>query len=300
MDTSDPSLSDAPSPRGIARLTSWSAARAGRAGAWALGARETHASVDVGFRVSDHDRRVAAAVLAGGVAYRFFFWLLALALVLGGALGFTDPDGVEDAARDHGAGRALVTAVGEAAQSSQAARWWLLAIGGWLLLWTGYMGAKTLVRVHATVWGVPAPRGGNALRASLIFTGTAFAYLVAMSGARWLREETDVLGLLVTLAIVLVPFAFWLAVSAWLPHRGDRWRDLVPGAVLVAVGVQALHLFAAYFLGPKLTNATQLYGGLGLATTILFWLYITGRLVLGAAILNSALVERRGPGKPPS
>ncbi len=256
--------------------------------------------MDVGFRVADRDRRIAAAVLAGGVAYRFFFWLLALALVLGGALGFTDPDGVEDAAKDHGAGTALVTAVGEAAQSSQSARWWLLAIGAWLLLWTGYMGTKTLVQVHATVWDVPAPRVGNALRASLIFTGAAVALLAAMSAARWLREETDVLGLVVTLTIVLVPFAFWLVVSGWLPHRGDGWLDLVPGAALVALGVQALHLFTAYLLGPKLTNATQLYGGLGIATTILFWLYIAGRLVLGAATLNSALVERREPKRAPS
>ena len=44
----------------------------------------------------------------------------------------------------------LVTTVGDAARSSQAARWWLLLVGAWLLLWTGYMAAKTLVLVHAT------------------------------------------------------------------------------------------------------------------------------------------------------
>ena len=47
--------------------------KAERAFAWLLGAREEHASVDVGFRTADLDKRVAAGVLAGGIAYRFFF-----------------------------------------------------------------------------------------------------------------------------------------------------------------------------------------------------------------------------------
>ena len=155
-------------------------------------------------------------------------------------------------------GAALVTAVGEAAQSSQSARWWLLAIGGWLLLWTGYMGAKTLVRVHATVWDVPASaRRQCAARVADLHRRDAVAFLVAMSGARWLREETDVLGLDRHVGHRARPVRVLARRVAWLPHRGDGWRDLVPGAVLVAVGVQALHLFTAYLLGPKLTNATR-------------------------------------------
>ena len=66
-----------------------------------------------------------------------------------------------------------------------------------------------------------------------------------------------------------------------------------PGAVLFAVGALALNLFTSYFLGPRLESATELYGGLGLATTILFWLYIIGRLVTGAATLNVSLYESR-------
>ena len=35
-----------------------------------------------------------------------------------------------------------------------------------------------------------------------------------------------------------------------------------------------MHLFTTYFLGPKLTSATQLYGVIGVTTTILFWFYL--------------------------
>jgi uncharacterized BrkB/YihY/UPF0761 family membrane protein len=47
-----------------------------------------------------------------------------------------------------------------------------------------------------------------------------------------------------------------------------------------------------YFLGPKLANATELYGVLGVVSTILFWLYIVGRLVVGAATVNASLHEQ--------
>ena len=68
-----------------------------------------------------------------------------------------------------------------------------------------------------------------------------------------------------------------------------------PGAgrgVLIAVGVEAIHVFTVYFLGPKLVNATELYGVVGVVSTILFWFYLTGRLVIGAATLNASLYEQ--------
>jgi uncharacterized BrkB/YihY/UPF0761 family membrane protein len=268
-------------------------AKAAQAGAWALGARKTHASVDVGFRLADRDKRVAAGVLAGGVAYRFFFWLLSLSLLVTGALGFVDGDRINSALTHQGVGRLLTNAVVDASQNSQTSSWWLLLLGGWLVLWTGYMCAKALVLVHAAVWGVPPPRIGNPLRASLVFTGTALGFVASMAAVRWVRSESEVLGFIVTLGEVVVPFSIWLVVSRWLPHRGAGWLQLLPGAVLVALGVQALSLFTTYFLGPKLENATQLYGALGIATTILFWFYVVGRLVIAAATLSASLDEQR-------
>ena len=70
------------------------------------------------------------------------------------------------------------------------------------------------------------------------------------------------------------------------------WAGLVPGAVLIALGVEAIHMFTVYFLGPKLVNATELYGVVGIVSTILFWFYLTGRLVIGAATLNASLYEQ--------
>ena len=68
-----------------------------------------------------------------------------------------------------------------------------------------------------------------------------------------------------------------------------RWRALLPGALLVAVGFQVLHALVVNFLVPKLEKSTSLYGGLGAVTTLLLFMYFVGRLVVTAPVLNSSL-----------
>ena len=60
---------------------------------------------------------------------------------------------------------------------------------------------------------------------------------------------------------------------------------------VVAAGVQGLNLVTAYLLGPKLTSATELYGALGIATTILFGVVLLALYFVSAGVV--ALVERR-------
>jgi len=280
-----------PAPGLVARKVAWSRTQAERTIAWATEARTSHRSVDAGFLAADRNKRVAAGVLAGGVAYRFFFWMLAVSLLGNGALGFIDAQDVQHVLVQQGVDPAIVDTI-ETGQPSGSGRWWLVIVGIWLVLWTGYLGAKALMLVHATVWGVEAPRVRNVLIASLVFTGTVLLLITAMSAARWVREESPTPGLIATFAVVLVPFATWLVASRYLPHEDVGWMGLLPGATLVAVGLEGLHLFTVYFLGPKLANATELHGVLGVVSTTLFWLYIVGRLVVGAATVNASVYEQ--------
>ena len=53
---------------------------------------------------------------------------------------------------------------------------------------------------------------------------------------------------------------------------------------------------------PKLEKSTSLYGGLGATTTLLFFMYIVGSLVVAAPVLNSSLhhelrAGKQGPGR---
>jgi uncharacterized BrkB/YihY/UPF0761 family membrane protein len=293
VDSQEPP-SEPASPSGLlARTVSRARERADDAATWALGARESHPSVDVGFRAADRDRRVAAGVLAGGVAYRIFFWILAASLLVNGTLGFVDREQVEDALQAEGVDASVAASLQAATQPSDTARWWLVIVGVWLVLWTGYVGAKSIVRVYAAVWDLPPPPIRRVLLASGVFTGTVMAMVVTMAVAQWLRTRAPVLGLVISAAVIFVVFVLWLVISALLPHGDIGLLGLVPGALLVAIGVQVLHLFTAFYLGPKLQNATELYGVMGLVATILFWLYIVGRLLIGAATINVSVHDQR-------
>src|SRR5215469_4150007 len=91
------------------------------------GVRPRHASVDVGFRWFWHDRQIAGGVLGGGLAYRLFFWTLALTVLVSGVLGEAAQDGenVNADAKDVGLPGAFAHSVSSASRESQSGRWWL-------------------------------------------------------------------------------------------------------------------------------------------------------------------------------
>jgi uncharacterized BrkB/YihY/UPF0761 family membrane protein len=80
-----------------------------------------------------------------------------------------------------------------------------------------------------------------------------------------------------------------LVISYLLPHGSDLpWWGLLPGAVFLGIGTQILHLVTVYYFGVKLSNASELYGSLGIAATLLLWAYVVARLVLASASINVA------------
>ena len=83
--------------------------------------------------------------------------------------------------------------------------------------------------------------------------------------------------------------------ASWLlPHReGAGLTALIPGAVLVGAGFAALQAVTANWFGPKLNHESALYGSLGVSFVVLGWLYIIGRLLVAAPLLNSAMFEHR-------
>ena len=85
-----------------------------------------------------------------------------------------------------------------------------------------------------------------------------------------------------------------LDVGGWPPvgvrglARSASWTALLPGAILVAFGFQVTHGLVVYLLGPKLETSTSLYGALGVVATVLFFMWVVGRIVVSAPIPNRA------------
>ena len=252
------------------------------------GAADRHIAVAVPIRAVERNRRVASSVLAGGFAYRIFLWLLPLGLLLGGALGLSNADSTEDAVESGGLPGAITNAVGDAARSADSESWWLFAVGVPLLLWAGFTGAKAILLIHSLVWDEPPPRP-KPLRASLAFTGVMCAVWATVALTWWVREDWP--GLLAPVLTVVPLAALWLWASLQLPHRDAPWKALVPGALLVSIGFHVLHEAVGHLLVPKLESSTSLYGSLGATTTLLFFVYMMGLLVVAAPVLNSSLYD---------
>ncbi len=236
----------------------------------------------------ERNRRVASSVLAGGFAYRIFLWLLPLGLVLGGALGLSNAESTEDAVDKGGLPGAITNAVGDAARSADSESWWLFAVGVPLLLWAGFTGAKAILLIHSLVWDEAPPRP-KPLKASLAFTGVMCAVWATVALTWWVREDWP--GLFAPVLTVVPLAAMWLWASLQLPHRDAPGRRWFPGALLVSIGFQVLHEAVGHLLVPKLESSTSLYGSLGATTTLLFFVYMMGLLVVAAPVLNSSLYD---------
>jgi uncharacterized BrkB/YihY/UPF0761 family membrane protein len=122
--------------------------------------------------------------------------------------------------------------------------------------------------------------------------------LAASAGANWLRLLAPGPGLWVVCLVGVVYFAIWLGASWLLPHAADApWTAMVPGAVLFAVGIEALHLFTVLCLSREIAHASRTYGSLGVAVSLLGGLYLFGWLVVASAMLNASRWERSLQGR---
>ena len=269
-----------------------------RALARAEWAREHLPWGDVVAEALERERIAAAGLLAGGLAYRLFFWIVPLGLVFSASIGYwveSDRVGRARAARDCGLGGAVARAAAETVEQEPHSRWYFLAIGAWLLVWFGGGVVRAANVAYAVAWRLRPERVPHQLRAGALFSVGMIGLIVVTAGTAALREWTPGPGLVLTLAIVALYVVASVTVSTMLPSRADHWRALVPGALLIAVGTQLIHLVVALYLAPRLGRSTQLYGALGAATVILLWLYLEARLFVGAAFLNACLWERAHP-----
>jgi uncharacterized BrkB/YihY/UPF0761 family membrane protein len=100
-------------------------------------------------------------------------------------------------------------------------------------------------------------------------------------------------GLIVTIGLILPYGGLWLLVSMRLPRRDATWIGLLPGAVFFAVGLEIVGAVAAFFIVPEAESKQGTYGSLGLAAALLLGLFFLSRVVVGSAVVNATLWERR-------
>jgi uncharacterized BrkB/YihY/UPF0761 family membrane protein len=264
--------------------------------------RSRRGSIDVAFNVQEGDRSVGGSLLAGAIAFRMFLWLLPASLLVVAGLGFgsaespTTPDALM---RGIGVTSIAAHSVNQAAQDARAGRWLALILGSIFLYTTSVALVKALFVAHALVWHIPVPRIQHKPRAVgellalilLVAAGTSLGAIV--------RERSPGFGLLAMIGVVVLYGVLWWLWSLRSPHAAAAAWELIPGAVAFGIGVEVLHLIVVYYLAARLTHASALYGSLGIAAAILFGLYLVGRLIIAAIVINVAVWERNHPEEAP-
>jgi uncharacterized BrkB/YihY/UPF0761 family membrane protein len=258
-----------------------------------ISSRGRYHQLDMALRTWERDVEAGGSLMAAALAFRLFLWTLPATVFLVGLLGFTVDDTVVEA---NGIRGYTLATVEQAATQAHQSRWVLTIVGGLLLVGVSYTLTKTVIVATALIWGQPSRSLHRPVRA----IGTMLAAITLAVGlaalGSWLRGVSPGIGLAATIGTAGLWTLLWWLLSYLLPHGDDLpWWGLLPGAVFLGAGTQLLHLATVYYFGAKLSSASQLYGSLGTAATILIWAYVVSRLVLASASINVAAVRTYGP-----
>jgi uncharacterized BrkB/YihY/UPF0761 family membrane protein len=242
------------------------------------------------------DRRAGGGLLAGALAFRLFAVLLPAALLVAVGLGYAatlDRSAAGDAGEAVGIGGAALESIAQASKLDASSRWVLVATGVFALLLASASAAKAIHATHSLARSGGVERTPSPLPSALMLIAAMVAIAAIWGAVGRARADLGAGGTLVALASVVAFAAVWLAVAVRLPHGDAPWTALLPGAVLVGVGLQVIQLGTVLFIADRVARASETYGPLGTAATILLWLFLISRVIVASAMLNVVLWTRR-------
>lgn len=258
---------------------------------------DRHPSVRVALEVQRRFGELQGGDVASAVTLHLFVSLFPLLLLASAIVGFVASKGTDVAGsmvQRLGLSGAAAASVTDAVAAAERSRSTASVVGMLGLLWSalGVAGAmKTAVdrawqsksrglrdRATALVWLF----GAGALGASLL--GASGIVVRVLPG--WATSFTLVLT--ATGYTLLFWWTFHFLSAAAVP-----WRPHLPGAVLIAVGIEALTLAGAWVLPRSVESSSAVYGSIGVVFAVLSWLFLFGRLLVYAGVLNVVLYEQR-------
>jgi membrane protein len=240
-------------------------------------------------RVQARFSEVHGASLAASVTLASFLSLFPLLLALIGIIGFFSSQANDLPGEVIGrlglsgdAAKAVVSAIDVAERSRRTAT----VIGVVGLLWSGLGLVSALEQAFNSVWQATG-RGLKDKAYGLLWLVGAVVILggsaLLTAGLQWLPGPA---APLLVIAALLVNVVFWLWTLHTLANRQVGWQALLPGAVLGAVGLEALKVVGAIYVPRAVAGSSALYGSIGVVFALLAWLLFFGRLVVYAAVLN--------------
>lgn len=285
---------DIPAGR-LARFQSAASERTKSATAWAAQMRERNPVVDAGFLVYERDRVSAGSVLGSAIAFRLFLFFVPFLLfgigLVGLVSGHIDADSISRAGSIRGQ---LAEQVRSAQEQSTTAKLLTLATGLFLMASAGRSLAKALVASSSLAWSA---RGNvtATVRAIAAIVGVVSSLILLSFVINRVRDQagTAAASLSFGAGFVLYVLLIVLLMST-LPRATSDPGAILPGAAIVAIVIVGMQALSQLYIPGKVADASDLYGGVGVAVVALGWLFIFGRSLSFAFSVNAALFDRFG------
>jgi uncharacterized BrkB/YihY/UPF0761 family membrane protein len=277
----------------LGRLAGWlEHARALRS--WVEAARRRSAALDATLETIERDSEIGGGMLAGALSYRLFVFSLPLSFFLISGIGLLasaigrKPDLIVNSV---GFAGVITRQVANASQGSSS--WWVALSAFVALVYVTRVLLRAVTIVHALAWERSAASVKVSARSLGVFSAMVLAQLGLVAAVGAINHRTPLGGLVALVLFVFVLAGLWLVLSLHVPHADARWTDLIPGSLFYAIGMVAVVLFNILLFARLLEEKSSTYGALGLAATLLLGLFLIGRVIVGAAVVNVTLYERR-------
>lgn len=240
-------------------------------------------------RVQERFAEVHGAYLAAAVTLTAFLSLFPLLLVAVAILGFVasgrpnlPTDIISNLGLSGDAARLVTDSIAQAQKTKGAA----LGLGSLGLLWSGLGVVAALQTAFNAVWQVPS-RG---LKDKLIGLGWLIGAGLIMVISFGLTTAVNFLPAVLAPLLLVVAFGVNLALWLWsmrvLQNHSVGLRQLLPGALTGAIGLEVLKVLGAVYVPRAVAHSSALYGSIGTVFAVLAWLLFFGRLVVYASVVN--------------
>jgi len=250
--------------------------------------------IDVAFGSYERDTEVGGGILAGAVAFRVFLFIVPFVFFLVTAVGLVaDAFGmsVSTAIDKTGIVGLLATTIRNVHDQSVWSRLAILFVSGFALALGARNLLKVMVIIHVLIWRIPRVRVRRQARAVGFLILAVLGALILAQLTSKLQDRSFPAWVFATGAFMLIPAGLWLLASLRLfPHPPQvGWRDLVPGALLVGVGIEALHIFTVVWISHSFERKSATYGAIGGSLSLLLWAYIVGRIMAASPVVNAVI-----------
>ena len=257
--------------------------------------------IDAGFSTFERDVSSGGGVLAAALAFRLFIFMVPFVFVIVTAFPFVG-DATDQSPKEAADTFGMAGLVASAIKSADTMTFWsrlsLLLAGLFALV----LASRSLVRVlritHGLAWNARVPKLRRPTVAALVLIASILGIVLFGAWTSKLEDRVGILGLIPMLLAGVVFAGVWTFVQYHLPRADVHWTKLIPGSVLVAVGVEVLQIATVVWFTRYIESKSETYGAIGAALAILLWAYFLGRIVVSGAMLNAALYEQEQRGRP--